>query len=211
MSYGSLTRESLYSRLSERALLTSDELIKVRGEVRPDTTWKFTYKGEYKKAAVLLLIFEQDGELYFPFIRRTSQSGDKHSGQIALPGGRIESTDKTSWTAAVREAHEEIGIDPLLVKPITTLHDVEIPASGYIVTPHVGIYEENPKFSLQEQEVKTIYLSPVQKILDPTVMKKKDIEVRGYTLPDVPYFELAGQVVWGATAAILAEFKAMLE
>lgn len=164
-----------------------------------------------RAASVLLYIFpDRQDEYRMCFIKRTSRfPSDPHAGQIAFPGGQRESRDKSHWHTAIREAQEEVGISPLTTKKLGPLSQLYIPISNFIVYPFLSITEEEPQFRLQESEVEAIITPKVIDILDEKNLQYRDLKVaKNRVLPNVPHFYLENQIIWGATAMILNEFKA---
>src|SRR5437762_10920096 len=92
---------------------------------------------EYRRAAVLLLLYPRAGEDYVIFTRRTD-TVEHHKGQISLPGGSQDPTDPDAVYTALRETQEELGVDPDRLEVITTLTDVYVPVSGFVITPVVA-------------------------------------------------------------------------
>lgn len=135
-----------------------------------------------------------------------------HTGQVSLPGGGVEEGE-TFEQAAVREANEEIGIDPATVEILGRLTPLHIPVSGFLLHPIVGFTSMRPAFQRAEWEVARIIEVPVTALSDPAVMKReiRTRVVKGQPIDvDVPYFDIDGEKVWGATAMVLAEFCAIL-
>lgn len=169
--------------------------------------------GNAKKAAVLLYVFpDLQGNYRMCFIKRTSRyPSDPHAGQISFPGGKREPQDNTDWDTAIREAKEEVGILPGNTKKIGALSPLYIPVSNFIVHPFLSSAEEAPNFQLQEEEVDAIITPKISDILDQNSLQYREIKVgQGRLLKDVPHFYLEKQIIWGATAMILNEFKASL-
>ena len=135
-----------------------------------------------------------------------------HTGQVSLPGGRVDAGE-TFEAAALREAYEEIGIEPSAVDVIGRLTPLHIPVSGFLLHPIVGFTSMRPAFQRAEWEVARIIEAPVSRLVDPAVVKReiRTRVVKGESIDvDVPYFDLDGEKVWGATAMVLAEFCAIL-
>jgi 8-oxo-dGTP pyrophosphatase MutT (NUDIX family) len=135
-----------------------------------------------------------------------------HTGQVSLPGGRVEEGE-TFEAAALREATEEIGVDPGTVELLGRLTPLHIPVSGFLLHPIVGFTPMRPAFQRAEWEVARIIEAPVSLLADPTVVKRemRTRVVKGQPIDvDVPYFDIDGEKVWGATAMVLAEFCAIL-
>ncbi len=135
-----------------------------------------------------------------------------HTGQVSLPGGRVE-PGETIEAAAVREAQEEIGVNPQTVEVLGRLTPLHIPVSGFLLHPVVGFTSMRPAFQRAEWEVARIIEAPVSVLSDPSAIKReiRNRIVKGQSIDvDVPYFDIDGEKVWGATAMVLAEFCAIL-
>jgi 8-oxo-dGTP pyrophosphatase MutT (NUDIX family) len=135
-----------------------------------------------------------------------------HTGQVSLPGGRVE-PGETFEAAALREAQEEIGVEPLMVETIGRLTPLHIPVSGFLLHPIVGFSQMRPAFQRAEWEVARIIEAPVALLSDPAAVKRelRTRTVKGQTVDvNVPYYDIDGEKVWGATAMVLAEFCAIL-
>ncbi len=157
-------------------------------------------------AAVLISLFPQDGEWVFPLIRRTLD-GFAHSGQIALPGGRRDGTESDVETA-LREAHEEVNIVPEKVEVIGMTSVLPIPVSNHIVQPVVGYTRDKPTLIPETKEVAEIFTVSIKTLC----MRDIQYETRHYKNRDweIPFFEIDGHKVWGATAMILSEFRSLV-
>ncbi len=163
---------------------------------------------DVKMAAVLILLFTQAETWHLTLIQRTVNPQDRHSGQISFPGGRYESKDKTLANAALREAHEELGVRPERVCLLGRLTELYVPVSNFVVHPFVGVLQDGqaPSFTPQPGEVATILVPPLKIFLDENTRKMTDMTIsEAITLKNVPYFEVEGRVLWGATAMILNE------
>jgi 8-oxo-dGTP pyrophosphatase MutT (NUDIX family) len=176
---------------------------------RPGDVFPMPENAAGKQAAVLILLYEQAGELYFFLTRRTESVGT-HKGQIALPGGGRDNGESLRETA-LREAREELGLDPaqieILGEPLTPLY---IPVSDYWVTAFVGYFCCGaPMPNPSQGEVLEILPTPLADVLDESRIVEEEWELRGY-LVRVPYFNFHGHKVWGATAMILGEFSELL-
>jgi 8-oxo-dGTP pyrophosphatase MutT (NUDIX family) len=162
--------------------------------------------------AALLLVYPHDDTLHVALTVRGSGLRN-HTGQVSLPGGRVDAGE-TLEMAALREANEEIGLDPSAVELLGRLTPLHIPISGFLLHPIVGFTSMRPAFQRAEWEVARIIEAPVSLLSDPAVVKR-EIRTRvakGQSIDvDVPYFDIDGEKVWGATAMVLAEFSALLE
>lgn len=164
-------------------------------------------------AGVLALFFPKDGQWHIVLIERTSRyPQDRHRGQISFPGGRHETEDPSMQFTALREAKEEVGVEPDRIEILGALTDLYIPVSNFLVHPFVGYTEEQPAFRPEPSEVADILEVPVQHFLTEQNIRKKDMTVQGNVrLKEVPYFDISGKVLWGATAMMLSELLALVE
>jgi len=141
------------------------------------------------------------------YTKRTETAGDRHKGQISFPGGRKEAGDADALATALRETEEEIGVAASTIIPLGTLTSLYIPVSNFLVQPFVGFLREAPQFRVDPVEIERIISIPLHYLQTEEVVKRTAITVSGqYSLSDVPYFDLYGEVMWGATAMITAEF-----
>lgn len=169
-----------------------------------------SYKRPAINSAVLILFYPDEyGHIKFPLIQRPTYSG-AHSGQIGLPGGKVENTDVNIIDTALRETHEEIGVDPRRVEVVGKLTDLHISVSNYVVTPVIGFIEERPEFILDKQEVVDLIESELYDIVNPVKRKEGDILVRNKFKIRTPYFDIEKKVVWGATAMMLSELSIVI-
>ena len=162
-------------------------------------------------ACVILLLFPKEGQAHFALIQRPTYEKGSHSGQISFPGGRLEESDPSLEMGALREAEEEVGIIKEDVNLLGRLTELYIPVSNFLVHPFVGALDYTPDFVPQPSEVESILQVPVSEILKPGNRKFTDMRVReNIVLKNTPYFDLFGNVVWGATAMMLGEFAEVL-
>lgn len=162
-----------------------------------------------KHAAVMMLIYPKDNEAYFALIERMVSTG-AHSGQIAFPGGRREPEDPDGATTALRETWEEIGISMEQQHIINAATPIYIPPSNYMVAPYLAFAKAELQFTPQPSEVKSIIEVPLAQLLDDVNQSTKTLSTSYMKEVTVPCYLLANQIVWGATAMMLAEFKVML-
>lgn len=163
-----------------------------------------------KKSAVLLLFYPEASGVYFPLIKRPSYAG-AHSGQVSFPGGKVEPDDPDLVYTALREAEEEIGIDPGKVEVLGRLTDLYIPTSNFLVSPVLGFLEETPRFIPEAREVERIIPTAMSMVGQPQIRQRTYVPIGEGGQVETPYFALDGEVVWGATAMILSELLQLLE
>jgi 8-oxo-dGTP pyrophosphatase MutT (NUDIX family) len=164
-----------------------------------------------RPAAALLLIYPQGEGWHVPLTVRGSGLRH-HTGQVSLPGGRLDRPDETVEEAALREAFEEIGVFPADVEILGRLTAIPVIVSGHLLQPVVGVAAHRPAFTVAAPEVERLIELPVARLLEPDAVAWEE---RVRSLPphgvmNVPYFEVDGARVWGATAMVLAEFSALL-
>src|SRR5689334_9037500 len=164
-----------------------------------------------RDGAALLLVYPHDETVHVALTVRGSGLRN-HTGQVSLPGGAVEAGE-TFEAAALREAQEEIGVDPSMVEVLGRLTPLHIPVSGYLLYPVVGSTSMRPAFQRAEWEVARIIEAPVSVLCDPGVIKRemRTRSVKGQSVDvNVPYYDIDGEKVWGATAMVLSEFCAIL-
>lgn len=165
----------------------------------------FEHKLPPKQGSVLILLYEEGGVVKFPLIKRPTYPGT-HSGQVSLPGGKIE-PDESVFQAAIRETHEEIGVTQNDIEIIGRLSDFNVLPSNFIVSPVVGIINYVPKFSPDVREVEKIILANLPELLQDDAIKEKEILAAGIYPMIAPHFLIENEIVWGATAMMLNEFR----
>jgi 8-oxo-dGTP pyrophosphatase MutT (NUDIX family) len=163
-----------------------------------------------RPSGVLLLLYPKDEEICFILMRRPDYTG-VHSGQISLPGGKFEPGDRDLIATALREAKEEVGIKPSAVKIIGTLTPLYIPPSNYIVTPAVGWAERRPEFKADPREVDEMIEVRLSDFLDDRNVQSKRIKLFMGISANFPCFYIEGNIIWGATAMMLSEFREILK
>ena len=170
-----------------------------RGARRPTSK-----PGRPRLGGVLALFYCYQKQLYLVLTRRRDDLND-HAGQISFPGGKHENGE-TLVETAVREAYEEIGIQPDHLTILGQLTPLYIPPSDFEVHPTVAWYEngQRPNFTPSDSEVAEILETPLNHLLNPAARGEETWTLRGYEVR-VPFFIIEGHKVWGATAMMLSE------
>ncbi len=154
-------------------------------------------------AAVLAAIYELEGEAHVVLTRRAS-SLRVHSGEVSFPGGRRD-VDEDLVGTALREAREEIGLDPDAVEIIGELDHLSTLTSGSFIVPFVGLLPVPPvDLAANPAEVAAVLHVPLAELLDPAVFREERWNLFGSERA-MFFFELVGDTVWGATAAMLRQ------
>jgi len=184
------------------AALTRASVTRESRVVGDDVPWPEAFK----PAAVLVAITDQPS----PSLILTLRAGHMrdHAGQIAFPGGRIDPTDRDAAGAALREAQEEIALDPALVTVIGT-NDAYRTGSGYCITPVISVVPANLRLMPNHHEVAEIFEVPLDFVLDPANQRRKSGLWRGHIRE---YYEIQWQHrrIWGATAGMLVNLTQRL-
>jgi 8-oxo-dGTP pyrophosphatase MutT (NUDIX family) len=133
---------------------------------------------------------------------------NKHGGQVSFPGGRIDAADADAEAAALREAEEEIALDPTLVEILGRMGDY-VTGTGYRITPVLGLLPPNLALRPSPQEVEAVFELPIGVLLDPGAPRRQRHHVRGiwreyWVWPHPDHY------IWGATAAILVHLAQKL-
>jgi 8-oxo-dGTP pyrophosphatase MutT (NUDIX family) len=158
-------------------------------------------------AAALLLIYESAEGAAIPLTVRASGL-TRHAGQISLPGGARDPGETLAQTA-LREAQEEIGVDPSSVRILGELTPVHVLVSGFTLHPVVGVTHEPPVFRAAAGEVEEILEVTLDRLRDASHIRR-GTRVREGIAVEYPYFDLLGHQVWGATAMVLGEFICLI-
>lgn len=171
--------------------------------------WKpGVYPSDARTAAALLLLYPGPEGLSVPLTVRASGL-KRHAGQISLPGGAAD-PGETLAQAALREAHEEVGLDPSTVRVLGELTPVHVIVSGFTLHPVVGISDVRPVFTPAAYEVEEIVEVSIEHLRDASRIRQ-GMRVREGLAIEFPYFDLMGHQVWGATAMVLGEFICLLQ
>lgn len=160
-----------------------------------------------RDGGALVLLYPSDGIAH---VLLTLRDGGLalHAGQVSLPGGGLRH-DETTLQAALREAREETAVDPATLAVLGELSPLHIPVSEYVVHPVVATTDRRPAFRAQAGEVARIIEARLADLADPSHLRVDSRTFRGTTFR-VPWLEVDGERLWGATAMILAELLVVL-
>jgi 8-oxo-dGTP pyrophosphatase MutT (NUDIX family) len=180
------------------------------GSPRPRPSWGDA-DASARQAAVLVLVFpDEAGEARLVLTERTDRGGH-HSGEVSFPGGSAEPEDADLVATALREAAEEVGLDPVAagVRVLGTLSIQWIPVSNFTVTPVVAVAERRPTLAPQASEVAAILEVPLAAFLPGGELRWVERQIRGWDLRYAAY-PVEGLAVWGMTARVLGGLGAWL-
>lgn len=207
MSFNALIQK-LETRLKQELPATAaHELLRAR-----PVSGKFPDFGHMlppKPGSVLILLYEENGIIKFPLIRRSTYKG-AHSAQISFPGGKAE-TGENAVEAALREAEEEIGIHQADVTIIGQLSDFNVIPSNFMVTPIVGALHYVPVFKPDPREVDKIIYAELNDLIREDAVYEEEILAAGVYPMIAPHFLIENEIVWGATAMMLNEFRIIVQ
>lgn len=166
-----------------------------------------------KLSAVLCLLYPEKNSLHMLLMKRM-EDGTAHSGQVSFPGGRHEPEDESMLATALREANEEVGINPADVDVLGALTSLYIPVSNFNVYPYVGFTKEKPMLHLSIDEVSYTIETPVSHLLDDG--NKFTTDVSSPAMPglirNVRAYKLLDEgIIWGATAMMISELEVVMK
>jgi 8-oxo-dGTP pyrophosphatase MutT (NUDIX family) len=163
-----------------------------------------------KNAAVALVLYKNNNLncIELVLIKRSEYNGH-HSGQVSFPGGKADRSDSDLLATALRETYEETGIRLNAENILGKLTPLYILVSGFLVQPFVFYLPDIPKFNPEPKEVSYLIKCNIELLSDESIIKTTEFASAGYSIR-APYYAIAGEVVWGATSMILAEFVELL-
>jgi 8-oxo-dGTP pyrophosphatase MutT (NUDIX family) len=159
-----------------------------------------------KCAAVLIPLLWHENEWHLLYTRRTDRV-ESHKGQVSFPGGACDEGETTPEQTALREAEEEIGLDPRDVKVLGRLANL-ITITYFRVTPVVGVIKWPAVFKVGEHEVARIFTIPLGWLANPS--NRWQFERPGTDLTLIAYHPYDGELLWGATARMTVDFLKVL-
>jgi 8-oxo-dGTP pyrophosphatase MutT (NUDIX family) len=158
--------------------------------------------GGFLRAAVLVPLYDGPGGAHVVLTRRTRHLR-RHAGQISFPGGRID-PEEEHLAAALREAQEEIGLDPAHADVLGRLSETLVLTSAFRLTPWVASVPYPYPYAAAAHEVAEILHVPLASLLAPGAHRTERVEAWGLPV-DVHHFTVGDDTIWGATARILSE------
>ncbi len=187
-----------------------DDFLRMSGYPRPDMEAVLRMDPPPRESAVLALLYPRGQQAHVLLMLRPEYNG-VHSGQVAFPGGRREPEDPDLRHTAEREFREETGASTADIMHLGSLSPVYIPPSRSLVTPFVAAVEQLGPLSPDPREVASLIEAPLELLLRDDILRtgERYVQVMGRSL-QVPYFDVQGQMVWGATAMMIAELRALL-
>jgi 8-oxo-dGTP pyrophosphatase MutT (NUDIX family) len=157
-----------------------------------------------RPSAVLAALYEDGGDAVVILTRR-AQAMRTHRGEVSFPGGGADPGDADLWATALREAHEEIGLEPALVTRIGELDHLQTITGRSYITPFVAVLPGLPELEPNPAEVELVVHQPLRELLDRDVYHAEHWGLPPLDHP-IHFFDVVGDTIWGATAAMLVEF-----
>jgi 8-oxo-dGTP pyrophosphatase MutT (NUDIX family) len=161
-----------------------------------------------RRAGVLALFYPCGADLCLVLTRRT-EAVDNHRGQISLPGGSMDPGEDAA-AAALREAWEELAVDPAPLEVLGELSPLYIPPSGFCIYPVVAYAAGRPDFEPNPGEVAEVLEVSLAHLLDPATRDEEIWPIRGVDVR-VPFYQVGHHKVWGATAMVLCELLTLIQ
>jgi 8-oxo-dGTP pyrophosphatase MutT (NUDIX family) len=156
-----------------------------------------------RASAVLAPLYCHDGEVHVVLTRR-AQNLRSHRGEVSFPGGGQDAADADLWATALRESWEEVALDPASVERIGELDHLQTVTSRSYIVPYVGLLPERPSLVASPAEVELVLHVPLCELLADGVFREERWGLAPLDRP-IYFFELVGDTIWGATAAMLRD------
>ena len=170
----------------------------------------------FRPAAVLVPLLPRPEGLHVLFTERSKELR-AHAGQISFPGGGIDSGDADARAAALREAREEVGLDPRHVEVLGQLDDCPTFVTGYVILPVVGVVDPlaftaagRYPWTPSAAEIAGLHELPLDAFMDPEI-RRVEQRLRDGQLYELTWYTVGGATIWGATARILKQYLDLVE
>lgn len=165
-----------------------------------------------RQSAVLILLYPDAAEQdrWKTVLMKRNEYPGAHSGQISFPGGRYEKEDDNYRMTALRETEEEIGVSQQEIETIGKLSEIYVPASHFMIHPFVGYLRRRPAFTPDPTEVAELLEIPLRKLFHEETKSETEILLKSGNKLTAPYYNVHGEVVWGATAMIISELEVIV-
>ena len=186
-----------------RVLATAGAALPAENEVR-----RAVEGGTGRSAAVLAPLYDHDGDAVVVLTRRT-WALSSHQGEVSFPGGRVE-PGESPVDGALREAKEEVDLDPATVEVVGELDHLNTLTSGSHIVPFVGLLPGRPQLAPNPGEVEAVLHVRLAELADPAIYREEIWPFPGGYERHLHFFELVGDTVWGMTAALLRQLLGML-
>ena len=186
-----------------RELPGLDAQIKMSPSFRGENRFNSSPTSTTRNSAILISLFPKNGLAYTVLIKRTTYNG-VHSGQVSFPGGKQDDSDTSIVHTALREAQEEVGIEPDSIHVIGELTPLFIPVSNLMVHPVVGIMPAPKQFYPNLHEVEYTIVTDLLHFKKTENLSVKTLCVNNIPI-SAPYYAVGNDMVWGATAMIISE------
>ncbi|MHA1220345.1 MAG: NUDIX hydrolase [Candidatus Heimdallarchaeota archaeon] len=162
------------------------------------------------RGAVIVPIFEKDGQLYMLFTKRT-EALSTHKGQISFPGGKIDDQDSSLFNCAIRETFEEIGLDPTKITLLGTLDQIKTTGSNVLLSPFVCKIDFPFTLKINEKEVQEVITVPFEELLNNDNWDCKKVMMAEIKEKHIWYFFYQNWTIWGATGRITKHFLRLIQ
>jgi 8-oxo-dGTP pyrophosphatase MutT (NUDIX family) len=166
-------------------------------------------------SAVLVPLFEEASEARLVLTRRSTDLRT-HQGQVSFPGGRLDEGEDAVG-AALRESFEEIGLDPAVVTTVGWLHPLLTMVSASFILPVLGVLDGRPGYVVNHDEVERVFDVALSELADPEIFHEERWRIPGRAVTSsedgsfpVWFFEISGELIWGATARMLHELLSVV-
>jgi 8-oxo-dGTP pyrophosphatase MutT (NUDIX family) len=166
----------------------------------------------YRASAVLVLVFPDESGDARVLLTARPERDIRHAGQVSFPGGATDPGDADATATAMREAREEVGLDPAVdpLEVVGALDPVTIPVSGFRLVPVLALASRRPTVSPDPREVRAVFDAPIDRFLPSAPIDEVQRDIAPGLRIRYAAFEFDGHHIWGATARVLGQLGAVL-